>query len=99
MYDAAANPGGTRTLLGLFGDPGTNAEVPIALGLGVALDLGGAAAGGFTLGYDAATGEASVDELVATIGAGSSSQSDLTLSLAFDTFRTENPGSRPSTCT
>lgn len=93
VYDAAANPGGTRTLLGLFGDPGTNAEVPIALGLGVALDLGGAAAGGFTLGYDAATGEASVDELVATIGAGSSSQSDLTLSLAFDTFRTVNPGS------
>ena len=93
VYEAASNPGGTRTILGLFGDPGTNAEVPLSLGLGINLDLGGAAAGSFTLVYDAATGAASVDELVATIGAGTTSEADLTLSLAYDTFRTANPGS------
>ena len=67
VFDAATNPGGTRTLSGLFGDPGSNAEIPLSLGLGISLDLGGAGAGSFTLIYDPASGEVSVDELVATV--------------------------------
>jgi hypothetical protein len=92
-FEAATNPGGTRTLSGLFGDPGTNAEIPLSLGLGISLDLGGAGAGSFTLIYDPNSGEVSVDELVATVGAGTTSQADLSVTLEYDTFRTVAPGS------
>ncbi len=92
VFDSTANPGGTRTISGLFGDPGTNAEIPLSLGLGVSLDLGGAGAGSFTLIYDPLTGEVGVDELFATVGAGTTSQVDLSVTLAYDTFRTAAPG-------
>ena len=93
VYEAAANPAGTRTISGLFGDPGTNAEIPLSLGLGISLGLGGDGAGSFTLVYDAVTGEASIDELIATVGAGTTSQADLSVTLEYDTFRTASPGS------
>ncbi len=93
VFDSTANPGGTRTISGLFGDPGTNAEIPLSLGLGIDLNLGGAGAGSFTLIYDSQTGEVGVDELFTTVGAGTTSQADLSVTLQYDTFRTASPGS------
>lgn len=94
-FDPQTNPGGTRTIAGLFGDPGTNARIPVALTLQVDGLLGGEATGGFQL--DLADG-APVGELdglsfdLAPAGGGPAGAS-LTLVLEYDTFRTAAPQS------
>lgn len=93
VFDAALNPGGTRTILGLFGDDGMNAEAPVTIVLGVDAILGGALVGGFDLSYDAALGTVTVEGLNATVGAAGTSSADLNVTLNYSTFRTVNPGS------
>lgn len=92
-FDAVTNPGGTRTLLGLFGDNGLNNEAPVTIVLGVDAALGGALNGGLQLSYDAALGTVTVDGLSATVGAAGSSSADINVTLNYSTFRTVNPGS------
>ncbi len=93
VFDAATNPGGTRTILGLFGDNGLNAEAPVTITLDVAAVLGGALDGGFELSYDAALGTITIEQLNATVGAAGSSSADLGVTLNYSTFRSVNPGS------
>ncbi|MEM9381065.1 MAG: hypothetical protein AAGB93_14025 [Planctomycetota bacterium] len=91
--DGTNNPTGTRTIAGLFGDPGTNDRIPLSLDLGLAVDLGGAVVGGFTLDLDVEAGTATVSGLDLSIGAGVPSSLDLELTFVYDTFRTVSPTS------
>mgnify|MGYP001792141827 CR=1 FL=1 len=93
VFDAATNPTGTRTIAGLFGDPGTNARIPLGLDLGLVVNLGGTVAGGFTLDLDVEGETVEVSGLDLSIGAGVPSSLDLELTFLFDTFRTEGPAS------
>ncbi|QDV07608.1 hypothetical protein Poly30_31350 [Planctomycetes bacterium Poly30] len=93
VFDAVSNPGGTRTVLGVFGDNGLNNEVPVTITLGVDALIGGAVVGTFELDYEPVLGAATVSGLFATIGAGGSSSADLTVTLTYDTFRSLNPNS------
>ncbi|MEM8710729.1 MAG: hypothetical protein AAGG01_07230 [Planctomycetota bacterium] len=92
-YDATLNPAGTRTILGLFGDDGLNAEAPVTIDLDILIALGGALDGTFQADLNAGLGTVLVSNLAATVGAGGSSSADLTVTLNFDTFRTVNPSS------
>ncbi len=93
VYDATTNPGGTRTVLRLFGDNGLNNEAPVSITLGVAAAIGGALDGTFEMSYDEALGAVVIENLAATVGASGSSSADLTVTLTYDTFRSINPGS------
>lgn len=90
VYDAATNPGGTRTLRGFIGDDGTNQMVPLGLTVALGLDVDGPLAGAFQLTLDGAV--ATVEGLALDLGGGPDSV-DLDLVLFFDLFRTLNPGS------
>ncbi len=92
VFDAAANPGGTRTQTGLFGDDGTNAEIPVSLLLAVGLDVGADLAGSFALELDQDLGTVSVESFSASVpdlpGA-----AGIDVTFEFDTFRTFAPSS------
>jgi hypothetical protein len=91
-YDPAANPGGTQTLPGLFGgNPTDNVPIPTDLGVAGSTTLVGEPAGQLELGLDGAS--LSVDGLEVDLLGRLPGALDLTLSLAFDTFRTFNPDS------
>ena len=94
-FDPQSNPGGTRTIAGLFGDPGTNARIPVALTLQVDGLLGGDAFGGFSLDLadGAAVGEVDGLALDLVPPGGGPAGASLTLVLEFDTFRTVAPQS------
>lgn len=93
VFDATTNPGGTRTVLGLFGDNGLNNEVPVTITLGIDALIGGSVTGTFDLDYSAVLGAAELTGLAATIGAGGGSTADMSVTLIYDTFRSINPGS------
>ena len=93
VFDAATNPGGTRTILGLFGDNGLNAEAPVTIVLDVAAVIGGGLDGAFELAYDAALGTVTVEGLNATVGGVGTSSAVVDVTLTYNTFRTVNPGS------
>lgn len=92
VFDAATNPGGTRTQLGLFGDDGTNQRADLSLLLALGLDLDGALDGGFTLDLSPATGAALVEDLAFDV-VGSPSSAGIDLTFEFGTFRTFSPTS------
>ena len=91
VFDAMSNPGGTRTINGLFGDNGLNNLIPVDLGLGLDLDLGGALDGDFALRFDRNTLAVTVEDFDATFGTQGSSSLDLSVTLEFGTFRTVAP--------
>ncbi|MFT6833058.1 MAG: hypothetical protein ACJAZN_003239 [Planctomycetota bacterium] len=93
VYDALVNPGGTRTVLGVFGDNGLNNEVPVSITLGVDAVIGGAVDGTFGVTYDAVLGTVVLNDLAATVGASGSSSADISVTLSYNTFRSINPGS------
>lgn len=84
--------GGTRTQPGLFGDDGTNAEIPISLGLALALDVAADLDGSFSLTLDQELGTATVEDFFATLpdlpGA-----AGIDVTFEFSTFRTFSPDS------
>lgn len=92
VFDPAANPGGTRTQRGVFGDDGTNQSASLSLGLALGLDLGGALGGAFTLSLDPEVGTASVEGLTLDLSGGPN-LAGVGLTLEFETFRTFDPAS------
>ncbi|MEO6710712.1 MAG: hypothetical protein ABI054_01420 [Planctomycetota bacterium] len=91
-YDALNNPGGTRTLPGLFGGSG-NQPVPMDITFMTDLAHQGAPSGGFSAQIDVNAGTITVDGLTLDALAGQAVQADLTLELLYQTFRTFQPTS------
>ncbi|MBK7404181.1 MAG: hypothetical protein IPJ41_06000 [Phycisphaerales bacterium] len=94
-WTADANPTGTRTKPGLFGGFGSNENLPVSVGLGVALagNLDTATAGGFTLTLDIGAGLVQIDGFDADLLAGGGASIPATISIAPDSFRTKQPDS------
>ncbi|MCP5023086.1 MAG: hypothetical protein GY930_15105 [bacterium] len=91
-YDATTNPGGTRTVPGLFGGSG-NQDIPVDLGLAGDLDHMGAPTGSFTMDLDLPNLSMEVSALDLDFLGGNTASTDLTLDLLFSTFRTFSPDS------
>lgn len=91
-YDPVDNPGGTRTLPGLFGGTGNQ---PVSAELGFAGVTGhvGSPQGSLVLEADATLLVVELRELELDLLGGGRASTDLTLSLLFDTFRTFAPNS------
>lgn len=83
---------GTRTQSGLFGDDGTNEDIPISLGLALGLDVAADLDGSFALTLDQDLGTVTVEEFTATLpdlpGA-----AGIDVTLTYSTFRTFAPDS------
>ncbi len=96
-FDAVANPGGTRTLPGIFGGSG-NQPITIQLDLIGELDVNAPASGSFRVRPDVGAGTAEVDGLqLDLLPSGPSLQggaaATLSLRLTYQTFRTFAPDS------
>lgn len=91
-YDALTNPGGTRTVPGLFGGSG-NQDIPVDLGLAGDLNHMGAPTGSFTMDLDLPGLSMDVSALDLDFLGGNTAGSNLVLDLLFSTFRTFNPDS------
>ncbi len=92
-YDAATNPGGTRTIPGLFGGSGNNA-IPYSMVIRPEIAIDQAVpTGGFTVSIDTATGAVSISGLsIDLLGAGEGAVATSIL-LTYSTFRTVSPNS------
>lgn len=90
--DPVSNPGGTSTVPGLFGGGTANTRIPVSLGLGLDLDLGGPASGGFELSVDRPSASGTLRGLSLDLGRASSAAT-LEVVLEFSTFRTIAPNS------
>jgi len=91
-HDPSTNPGGTRTLPGLFGGSG-NRPVDASFGLSGGGTLAGAPTGGFGLALDLGAGELEVEDLDVDLLGGATGTTDLSLLLQFETFRSFAPDS------
>ncbi len=91
-FDATTNPTGTRTLPGLFGGSG-NQPVPMDITLQSVLAFHGAPAGGFDAQVDVSNNAISVANFSLDALGGQVAQTDLTLQLLYQTFRTFQPTS------
>ncbi|MFT7679098.1 MAG: hypothetical protein ACI8QC_003097 [Planctomycetota bacterium] len=91
-FDVASNPGGTRTLPGIFGGSG-NQPVGMDLSLSTPLRVSGEPSGALTLGLDVVAGTLDVDGLSLDLTSGQAGTADLVLGLMFSTFRTFAPDS------
>ncbi|HRV80865.1 MAG TPA: hypothetical protein P5218_05490 [Planctomycetota bacterium] len=91
-YDAATNPGGTRTVPGLFGGSGNNA-IPMDLGLSGTLSSTQAPLGSFDLDLDRLAGTLVCSNLAVDLLGGGSATSDVSVDLLYSTFRTFAPDS------
>ena len=90
-YDAQNNPGGTRTLPGLFGGSG-NQPVPVDLTVHTTIDVAQSPTGAVHLNLDTALGTVAVDGLVFETGSAPGAATT-DLDLLYDTFRTFAPDS------
>ncbi len=91
-YDATTNPGGTRTVPGLFGGSG-NQVIPVDLGLAGDLGHAGAPTGSLTMDLDLPNLSMDVSALELDFLGGNTASSNLVLDLLFNTFRTFSPSS------
>lgn len=92
-YDVSTNPGGTRTLPGLFGG-GTNEPIPLDLTIQAQVSLADGPAGGFSMDVDTQLALFELSQLDLQLGSGGSpGDADLGLLLDFDTFRSFAPDS------
>ena len=91
-FDRTSNPGGTRTVPGVFGGPG-NEPVDANFGLAGTGNLIGTPTGGFDLSVDLGAGTLQLDGLDVDLLGGTTGTNDLSLLLQFETFVTYNPDS------
>lgn len=91
-WDAADNPGGTRTVPGFFGGSGNNA-IPMDLALGTSSAFVGSPTGSFGLDVNALGFTAEVHDLDIDLLGGGTADSGLSLTFSYDTFRTFAPDS------
>ena len=91
-YDAKTNPGGTRTVPGVFGGSGNN-PIPYEASFGLA-DVSTSAPGGtFELDWVPTSSIASISTLAIDLLGAAAPEIDLSLTIEFETFRTFNPDS------
>ena len=91
-HDAATNPGGTRTVPGLFGGSG-NQDIPVDLGLSGDLNHMGAPSGSLTMDLNLPGLSFDLSGLDLDFLGGNPANSDLNLDLLFSTFRSFSPDS------
>ena len=91
-FDAATNPTGTQTIPGLFGGSGNN-PIPMELALGTSTDFLETPTGQFGMDIDVPGLFATVHDLQLDLLGGASADSQVTLSMLYDTFRTVAPDS------
>ncbi len=91
-YDSVNNPGGTRTVNGLFGG-GTNETVALTTTVDNTSSMNGSVSGSFGMSIDTNTNTGSISNLDADMLSGSTGNSQFDLTLLFNTFRTFNPDS------
>lgn len=89
-YDPDTNPGGTQTRPGLFGGSGNQAiDTTIVLRTQTLLDA--RPTGSMTLTPDLGGGTIEIDGLMIDLLGGHSAETDLSVTLGFDTFHTVSP--------
>ena len=92
-YDAALNPGGTRTIPGLFGGSGNN-PIPFTSTVRPSVQITDASpTGGFALLVDRASGTCAVEGFALDVLNGDPGTLDTDLVVSFSTFRTVAPSS------
>jgi hypothetical protein len=91
-YDAIDNPGGTRTLPGLFG-AGTNEAIPMDLTLTARSLFDGSSSGDFGMTVDTTLLILLVHDLEFDVLGGSSADTNLIVTLLYNHFRTFQPDS------
>jgi hypothetical protein len=91
-FDAETNPTGTKTLPGLFGGSGNN-PIPYSATISAGGDLDSPPSGGFTAAIDLRTLTVQIDGLSIDLLGGESFGIGLTLTILYDTFRTQQPTS------
>ena len=92
-HDAATNPGGTRTLPGLFGGSG-NQPIPFtSVNRSVVTVPSGAPSGSFVARFDPSTGALCLGGLSMDLLAGRTGTIDTSARLTYSTFRTVAPSS------
>jgi len=91
-YDPVSNPGGTRTVPGLFGGSG-NQPIGMDLVLNGSSLLAGAPSGSLGVSLDLDSSALAVEGLALDLLGGGSGTSDLVLTLLYSTFRTFQPDS------
>lgn len=91
-YDTTTNPGGTRTVPGLFGGSGNN-TIPMDLSLTIDSLFSRPAAGSFLMSVDEPGLSVSLEDLQLDLLSGGTADTDLNLGMLFDTFRTFAPDS------
>lgn len=89
-YDAATNPGGTRTMPGLFGGSGNN-PIPFGAAAVASIDSTTHPVGSFKADIDTELGVILLTDLAADVMNASEIGMDFTLNLAWDTFHTASP--------
>ena len=91
-YDAATNPGGTRTVNGLFGGSG-NEVVTMNTTIDNLANFSGASSGVFSMNMDQGALTMSLSGTNVDLLGGSSGTVSVDVTLLFNTFRTYNPDS------
>lgn len=91
-YDATTNPGGTRTLPGIFGG-GTNEAIPMGLTPAMRTSFNGSSSGSFGMALDTTLLSVLVQDLELDLLDGGTADADLILTLLYATFRTFEPDS------
>ncbi len=91
-YDATANPGGTRTVNGLFGG-GTNELVPVTTTVDNNATFNGGPTGTFSMGLDTALMTVDFSLLDVDVLGGTTGTGTVDVTLLFNTFRTYSPDS------
>lgn len=92
-HDATANPGGTRTIPGLFGGSGNN-PIPFTSTVKPGVSIADAnPAGAFALAVDRASGTCAIEGLTLDVLNGGSGTVATDLVVSFSTFRTVAPTS------
>jgi hypothetical protein len=90
--DSITNPGGTRTVPGIFGGSGNNL-IPMDLALGVDTILSSPASGNFQMDVDLQALTCALDNLNLDLLGGTTANTSLSVSMLFSTFRTFAPDS------
>jgi hypothetical protein len=94
-YDAAKNPGGTRTKPGLFGSFGSTENLPVDVELNPSLggDLDSSTSGSFAMDFDKGGGSVTISKYDVNLLSTGPVKFPANIELVNDTFRTRNPDS------